>query len=122
MKSCKNCGKELEGRKDKIYCSTYCRSAFQYKENKNKEGTMYQRIDEQLKLNRRILKLYNRSGKATVRKSVLLEEGFNPKYFTNYWKNTKGDVYLFVYEFGFLNRKENGNEKYVLIKWQDYMG
>ena len=122
MKDCKNCGKKLEGRKDKIYCSTYCRSAFQYKENKNKEGTLYQRIDSQLKLNRRILKLYNKSGKATVRKNVLFEEGFDPKYFTSYWKNTKGEVYLFVYEYGFLNRKENGNEKYVLVKWQDYMG
>jgi hypothetical protein len=52
----------------------------------------------------------------------LLDEGFDPKYFTNYWKNPKGDVYLFCYEYGFLARKENGRQKYVLVKWQGYMG
>jgi hypothetical protein len=36
-------------------------------------------------------------------------------------KNQKGDVYLFVYEYGFLKRKENGKDKYVLILWQEYM-
>ncbi len=42
-------------------------------------------------------------------------------FFTHYWKNAKGDVYLFVYEYGFLKKVENNNEKYVLIQWQDYM-
>jgi len=67
------------------------------------------------------LKLYNKAGKATLRKEVLLEEGFNPRYFTHYWKNQKGQVYLFCYEYGFLALKENKREKYVLVKWQDYM-
>ena len=74
-----------------------------------------------MKLNRKILKEYNKGGKVTVRASLLKEEGFNPKFFTHYWKNKKGDVYLFVYEFGFLTRKENTTEKYILIQWQDYM-
>ncbi|WP_369412192.1 hypothetical protein [Hanstruepera marina] len=72
-------------------------------------------------MNRRILKEFNKAGKAVVRQSVLIGEGFDPKFFTHYWKNQKGDVYLFVYEYGFLSKKENGNDKYVLIKWQDYM-
>ena len=122
MRKCKNCDKELEGRRDKIYCSSYCRSAFQYSENKEKEGTMYQKIDRQLKLNRRLLKLYNKSGKSTVRRGVLVNEGFDPNYFTNYWKNKEDDVYLFVYEFGFLKFTENGKVKYLLVKWQAYMG
>ncbi|MFT7052141.1 MAG: hypothetical protein ACJAZK_002765, partial [Psychroserpens sp.] len=33
----------------------------------------------------------------------------------------KGDVYLFVYEFGFLKREEHNIGKYILVKWQDYM-
>ncbi|GAL64765.1 hypothetical protein JCM19300_123 [Algibacter lectus] len=74
-----------------------------------------------MKLNRKILKNFNKSGKATVRAKVVLELGFNPKYFTHYWKNKKHDVYLFVYEFGFLKKKENNVEKYILIKWQEYM-
>jgi hypothetical protein len=52
---------------------------------------------------------------------MLTQEGFDPIFFTHYWKNTKGDVYFFVYEYGFLKRLEHGVEKYVLIKWQVYM-
>jgi len=69
-----------------------------------------------------ILKDYNRGGKVTVRKEVLLNEGFDPQYFTHYWKNEKGQVYLFCYEFGFLALNEFGKPKYVLVKWQPYMG
>jgi len=74
-----------------------------------------------MELNRKILKTFNKAGKATVRSNKLIDLGFNSKYFTHYWKNTKGDVYLFVYEFGFLRRIEHGVEKFVLIQWQDFM-
>lgn len=78
-------------------------------------------MDLQLKHNRKILKDYNKAGKATVRKNVMESEGFNPNYFTHYWKNSKGDVYFFVYEFGFMKKTEHGIDKYILVKWQDYM-
>ena len=120
-KNCPVCGESFEGRIDKIYCSVYCKSANQYKNNKDKESGLFKKIDLQLKLNRKILKVYNKAGKATVRKEVLLKEGFNPQYFTNYWKNKKGDIYLFCYEYGFLLRNEKGKEKYILVQWQDYM-
>jgi len=81
----------------------------------------YYRVDKQLKVNRRLLKAFNKSGKSTVRAEVLRGQGFNPNFFTHYWKNNKGEVYLFVFEFGFLKRDENGKEKYVLVTWQDYM-
>ena len=72
-------------------------------------------------MNRRLLKNFNKAGKATIRKEKLLEAGFNPKYFTHYWKNPKAEVYLFCYEFGFIQRTENNRLKYVLVEWQDYM-
>ncbi|WP_317206761.1 hypothetical protein [Psychroserpens luteolus] len=78
-------------------------------------------MDNQLKLNRKILKQYNKAGKATVRASVLHKEGFNANFFTHFWKNSKKDVYLFAYEYGFLKKKEGNTTKYVLVKWQDYM-
>ena len=118
---CIACGNELSGRSDKKYCDEHCKSAYQYKNAANGSEALYRKIDKQLRLNRKLLKGYNRAGKATVRASELLSEGFDPKYFTHYWKNQKGDVYLFVYEFGFLKRKENGRDKFVLVKWQDYM-
>ncbi len=118
---CKNCGTILQGRSDKIYCDNYCKSAYHYKNEKENQSNFYLKVDKQLKTNRKILKAYNKAGKATVRAEELLKEGFNPNYFTHYWKNQKGDVYLFCYEYGFLKRMENNLEKYVLVTWQDYM-
>lgn len=121
MKNCKSCGSELIGRIDKIYCDEHCKSASQYLQNQKKEASFFIKVDKQLKLNRRILKDYNKAGKATVRKEILINEGFNPKFFTHYWKNQQREVYLFCFEFGFLEKKEKGNSKYILVHWQKYM-
>lgn len=121
MKNCLNCNESIVGRSDKIFCDAYCKSSFHYKNKKGAEISLFESIDKQLKTNRRLLKSFNKAGKAVVRKEELLSEGFNPKYFTHFWKNTKGDVYLFCFEFGFLARNEKGKAKYLLVKWQDYM-
>lgn len=120
-KACKHCGKELHGRSDKVFCDLHCKSSYHYRRSLEEAPRFYNKVDNQLKLNRRLLRNFNRAGKATIRKDELLREGFDPKFFTHYWKNNKGDVYLFVYEYGFLKRTEHNIEKYVLIKWQDYM-
>jgi hypothetical protein len=120
-KKCSACGKILEGRSDKKFCDSYCKSSYHYDKSINEEPRFYNKVDNQLKTNRRILKQFNKAGKATVRAKVLIEEGFNPQFFTHYWKNQKGDVYLFVYEFGFLKKTERNAEKFILVKWQDYM-
>ena len=121
MKACPNCGERFEGRVDKKFCSPYCKSAYHYQANRDKPETLFKTIDNQLKVNRRILKEYNKGGKVTVRKEELLDEGFNPKFFTHYWKNKQGQVYLFCYEFGFMALKEHGRDKYVLVRHQPYM-
>lgn len=117
---CPECNNEVIGRTDKIFCSVKCKSIHQY-EKSQKENTFYFSVDKQLKRNRKILKRYNKSGFTTIRKGVLLEEGFNPNFFTHYWKNQKNDVYLFCYDFGFLKTTKNGVTKYVIVQWQDYM-
>ncbi|GAA4280345.1 hypothetical protein [Gaetbulibacter aestuarii] len=119
--TCLACGKILEGRSDKKFCDQYCKSSYHYQRSKAEEPRFYNRVDNQLKLNRKILKQYNKAGKATIRSEIIFKEGFDPNFFTHYWKNAQGDVYLFVYEFGFLKRQEHGKAKYVLIKWQSYM-
>ena len=121
VKTCAFCGKELEGRSDKKFCDAYCKSSYHYKKSVEEAPRFYNKVDNQLKTNRRILKQYNKAGKATVRSSVVIKEGFNPHFFTHQWNNTKGDVYFFVYEYGFLRRLEHNVEKYILVKWQDYM-
>tara|TARA_R110002126_G_scaffold146860_3_gene292844 strand:+ start:275 stop:652 length:378 start_codon:yes stop_codon:yes gene_type:complete len=120
-KECRYCNKELSGRTDKKFCDPQCKSAYQYQIEKQNPERFYNKVDNQLKLNRRLLKEYNKGGKVTIRSTVLLELGFDPNFFTHYWKNKKGEVYLFVYEYGFLSKTENGKEKYVLVVWQDYM-
>ena len=119
--NCLNCGKELIGRTDKKYCDPQCKSSHQYKREKEQPERFYNKVDNQLRLNRKLLKEHNKAGKAVIRSEVLTALGFDPKFFTHYWKNQKGDVYLFVYEYGFLKKKEYSIEKFVLIKWQDYM-
>lgn len=119
-KQCPVCEAKLVGRVDKKFCSSKCKSINQYNNRQEKEA-FYLQVDRQLKTNRKILKIHNRKGFVTVRKQHLLKEGFNPHFFTHFWKNQKGDVYLFVYEYGFLNLKKDGKDKYLLVIWQDYM-
>jgi hypothetical protein len=120
-KECLYCNKELKGRTDKKFCDPQCKSAYQYQQAHEQPERFYNIVDNHLKLNRKLLKHFNRAGKVTIRADQLTKEGFNPNYFTHYWKNTKGDVYLFVYEYGFLKRTEHQIDKYILVQWQDYM-
>jgi len=120
MRNCPVCGGEVRGRKDKVYCSPTCKSSAQYEKRLSEEDFFFQ-VDRHLKLNRKLLKKYNQAGKSTIRKERLLAEGFNPKYFTHFWKNQNGQVYLFCYEYGFLSLTENNRAKYLLVEWQEYM-
>ena len=119
-KSCPICEAIIAGRSDKKFCSMKCKSINQYEKRQKNEG-FFLKVEKQLRINRKLLKRFNRSGFATIRKSELISEGFNPKFFTHYWKNANGEVYLFVYEYGFLSKKTNGKEKYILVTWQEYM-
>ncbi len=121
MPNCPYCHEMIQGRSDKKFCSPYCKSAYHYQQNKSQPDSLFSTIDRQLKTNRRLLKAYNKAGKSTVRKEAFLTEGFNPRYFTHYWKAQNGNLYLFCYEFGFMELKEHNSTKYVLVKWQDYM-
>ena len=121
LKHCLACNKELKGRSDKKFCDLHCKSSFHYRKSLEDEPRFYNRVDNQLKLNRKILKYFNKAGKSVIRAEILKKEGFDSKYFTHIWKNHKGDVYFFVYEYGFLKIQEHNKEKYVLVIWQDYM-
>ncbi len=70
IKHCLSCSKELEGRSDKKFCDVHCKSSYQYQQSKLNPSKFYNRVDNQLKLNRKLLKHFNKSGKATVRASV----------------------------------------------------
>ncbi|MEH6747218.1 MAG: hypothetical protein V7670_10305 [Maribacter arcticus] len=119
-KNCPVCGTEVKGRSDKKYCSVKCKSIHQYEQRQETEA-FFLKVDRQLKINRKLLRRFNKSGFSTIRSSELISQGFDPKFFTHYWKNKKGEVYLFVYEYGFLSKINSGKDKYVLVTWQPYM-
>ncbi len=118
---CLNCNALLTGRAGKKFCDPYCKSNFHYEKQKKKEVPLFTKIDRQLKKNRRILIHFNKAGKATIREELLMDAGFDPNYFTHFWRNSKKQAYLFCYEYGYLKITENNRTKYVLITWQDYM-
>lgn len=119
-KVCPVCGIVVKGRSDKLFCSVKCKSISQYEKRQENEKFFLQ-VDRQLKINRKILKHFNKSGFTTIRKSELTKEGFNANFFTHYWKNKTDQVYLFVYEYGFLKITKNNIDKYLLVTWQSYM-
>jgi predicted nucleic acid-binding Zn ribbon protein len=119
-KICPVCESPLKGRSDKKFCSTKCKSIHQYETRQEKEA-FYLEVDRLLKTNRKVLKTYNFRGFTTVRKELLINDGFDPNFFTHYWKNSKGDIYLFVYDYGFLDLKKSGKDKYLIVQWQEYM-
>lgn len=120
-KQCLYCGEPIQGRSDKKYCNLHCKSAYQYEISKNRPERFFDKVDNQLRLNRKILKDFNKGGKVTVRSELLTDLGFSDKFYTHVWRNQKGDVYYFVYEYGYLRRMEMGKDKFVLVVWQDYM-
>ena len=118
---CNYCNAEItEGRSDKKFCNAHCRSAFQYMLNISREP-FYQKVKKALQVNRKIMKKYNLAGFASTRAGTLTAEGFNPRFTTHSWKNSKGEEYKFIFEFGFLEFQSAGKTKYKLIKWQEYM-
>ena len=120
MRTCPVCDSVIAGRIDKIFCSVKCKSICQYERRQSKE-VFYLEVDRQLKTNRKLLKTYSYKGYTTVKKAELINDGFNPNFFTHYWKNKRGDVYLFVYDYGFLDLEKSGKSKYLIVMWQKYM-
>ena len=121
-KVCPECGKAVHGRLDKRFCSSECKSAYHYRDGKEqREASLYTKVSQILRANRRVMSQYNKAGLATVEKEKMMADGFNPRYFTHYWRNRKGEVYWFCYEYGFREVVNNRKAKYLLVIWQNYM-
>ena len=117
---CLHCGKTFRFRTNKKFCDSYCRSTFNYEKSK-RDPSDFIRIKSQLIHNRKLLRYYNKDGLTKIACSKLIEKGFNPHYFTHYWKNNKGETYLFCFENGYLKKSSSKKSYYILIKWQKYM-
>ena len=107
-KFCPICGEELVGRKDKIFCSKACKN--EYHINRKLEHLpVSQPIDKILHRNWVLLKeLFDQIGKKKffVSKAELNKAGFHTQYYTTSQKNTKGKMYYYVYNFGWMDFSE----------------
>jgi endogenous inhibitor of DNA gyrase (YacG/DUF329 family) len=116
-KVCLECGDTMTGRADKKFCSDQCRSINFNKLNSDQNKFM-RNINNMLRKNRRILEMLNPTGKTTVSKTDLLDEGFKFAYFTNEYKTKSGKVYRFCYEHGYLQLDGN---MYALVFRKEYV-
>jgi hypothetical protein len=107
---CQQCGIKFLGRKDKVYCSDQCRSAFHNEQNSD-VNQFVRDINTILRRNRRILEELKPKGRGKVHRDKLLEEGFKFSYFTNQYVTKGGKAYNFCYEYGYLHL----NDDYLAI-------
>jgi hypothetical protein len=114
---CKECGEEIHGRRDKQYCSDYCRSNHFHALNADITGFI-RRVNYTIRKNRSILFQCNPSGKAKIHRNKLVEQGMNFDYFTNVYKTKSGKTYYFCYDQGYLELED---DYYALVVKEEYV-
>lgn len=107
---CKECNEELHGRRDKRFCTDYCRATYYNRTNATTTNLM-RRVNYKICKNRRILARFNPTGKTRVSRQKLIESGLNFDYFTHIHKTHSGQLFYFCYDQGY---REMGNN-YVKI-------
>jgi hypothetical protein len=117
-KFCKECNEEIHGRRDKQYCSDYCRAHHFNNLNADVSNFM-RRINHTIRRNRNILSELNPKGKAKAHKMKLIDAGLNFDYFTNVYKTRAGKVYYFCYDQGYLELED---DYFALVVKEDYVG
>jgi len=99
-KKCLECGAGLAGRTDKKFCDQTCRSG--YHNSLYREETVdLRKIDKIMRRNRRILQTHVRAGRSKIHRVLLLDSGFDFKYFTHFMEDKGGKQYRFCYEYGY---------------------
>ena len=111
-KVCLDCGEPLIGRADKKFCNDQCRNNYNNRLNSD-TSALVRKINNALRKNRMILAELNPTGKITVHKDKLTNQGFNFNYFTHLYITQKGHTYKFVYEYGYLQLE---NDFYMLVQ------
>jgi hypothetical protein len=112
-RKCLTCGKIVKGRIDKKFCDDYCRNAYNNK-SKLEEHTYVRHINQLLKRNRRILEeLLGKEEMIKQPKTNFINRGFQFQYHTHQYKNKKGNIYYFCYEYGFLSLE---SDWYLIVK------
>lgn len=116
-RKCLLCGTAITGRTDKKFCGDYCRNQYNYEQNRQNTN-LIRKINGRLKRNYTIMADFNTHGKARIRKTDMIDRGFNFNYFTNEYVTRSGRKYRFVYSQGYL---VDDDEWVTLVMKQDYV-
>ncbi|WP_347159380.1 hypothetical protein [Pontibacter chitinilyticus] len=116
---CGHCAAPLTGRADKKYCSDQCRArAGNQKKLEDRGERCMREINGVLRRNRQELHRASPEGKTTLRREVLLQNGFDFRHFTHLYRTKGGNTYHFCYDYGYLLLED---EKVLIVNWQPYM-
>ena len=107
-KNCLLCQKTIRGRSDKKFCNDYCRNVYN-NQNKSVQNNLVRNINNALSKNRRILEdiLKNGIKMQKTKKEKLIQRGFNFNLCTSVYKNKKGSLYYYHYDYGLLNLNQD---------------
>jgi len=99
---CAQCGEEMFGRIDKMFCSAKCRNTYNNRQNKDATN-LVRNINNRLRKNYRILQELNPDKENRVERKLLKKKGFDFEFFTSVFQAKTGNDYYFVYDQGFLS-------------------
>jgi hypothetical protein len=108
---CRECNEEIHGRRDKLFCTDYCRASFHNSANAD-AISLIRRVNNKISKNRRILAGFNPTGQTRVKKQKLVESGLDFNYYTNTHKSPQGQLVYFCYDQGY---HETGNQFITII-------
>lgn len=117
-RKCAECDRVLKGRPDKKFCCDACRNTYNNKQNSD-HVNLVRNINNILRRNRRLLEDIIVPGKRTNKcpKQRLAESGFDFRYYTHQYINTRGQVYHFCYDHGYLQLED---EWLLVVKdWEE---
>ncbi|HZV70529.1 MAG TPA: hypothetical protein VFG10_13330 [Saprospiraceae bacterium] len=117
-KYCKECNEQIHGRRDKLYCSDYCR-AHHFNNRDVEISNFMRRVNYIIRKNRNILSDLNTKGKTKAHREKLMDAGINFDYFTNVYRTRAGKVYYFCYDQGYLELED---DYFALVVKENYVG
>jgi predicted nucleic acid-binding Zn ribbon protein len=103
---CEECGKELHGRIDQRFCNDLCRNDYNRKKRifeQRTEPEFIRQVFNVIRRNYKILERFNANGdNRLVSRQILIEQGFSFKFFTSIHQTQKGEIYKYVFDYGWL--------------------
>jgi hypothetical protein len=102
MATCRECGADIYGRSDKLFCGDSCRNAFNNSKRSSSDRETA-RINRILCKNRNILESVINQGKKCCTRELLLSMGFNFNYATSFMIKEGGKIVVSCYNFCYVN-------------------